>query len=144
MKKKIRARVPFNTGQRIHRPSKGKGSYNRKDMKQVNEETSGTMCNVCGNHVEQHESAIELGILTGELQSKGASRFVYRDKHIGCSPSRAQRIIHPRYPRVIDDREQFDIRLWSEEDRAKWTKVYTEAWVRLQEKHNPSWKGGEA
>jgi hypothetical protein len=90
--------------------------------------------------VPKHDSSIELGLLTGELDKEAPNRFVHQDKHIGCSPSRAQRIIHPAYPQVFDDRESFDIRLWSEEDRAKWTKVYTEAWVKLQEAENPSWK----
>jgi stalled ribosome alternative rescue factor ArfA len=37
MKKKVtskpRARVEWNTGQRVHLPKKGKGSYNRKKSK---------------------------------------------------------------------------------------------------------------
>jgi hypothetical protein len=63
-------------------------------------------------------------------------------KHIKCSPSRAQRIIHPAFPPVVDSRSQFDMRrgdnVWTNEMREKWIKVYTEAWVRLQEKYNPS------
>ena len=31
---------------------------------------------------------------------------------------------------------------WTNEDREKWIKVYTEAWVRLQEKYNPNWVTG--
>jgi hypothetical protein len=29
--------------------------------------------------------------------------------------------------------------VWTNEMREKWIKVYTEAWVKLQEKYNPSW-----
>ena len=29
-KKKIRKQVPWNTGERVHQPKKGKGSYNRR------------------------------------------------------------------------------------------------------------------
>jgi stalled ribosome alternative rescue factor ArfA len=32
-KPKLRALVPWNTGQRIHPPKKGKGAYNRKNTK---------------------------------------------------------------------------------------------------------------
>lgn len=32
-KPKLRARVEWNTGQRIHLPKKGKGSYKRKESK---------------------------------------------------------------------------------------------------------------
>jgi hypothetical protein len=32
------------------------------------------------------------------------------------------------------------MRLWDKAKRDKWVKVYTDAWVRLQEKHNPEWK----
>ena len=103
----------------------------------MSEETTGTMCNVCGGRVEQHDSAIELAIETGELKGEQPNRFVLMDKHIRCSPSRAQRIIHPEYPQVIDDRPSFDIRTWSSERREHWCKVYTDAWVRLQEKHKP-------
>ena len=43
----------------------------------------------------------------------------------------------------IDNRPQFDMRrgdnVWTNEMREKWIKVYTEAWVKLQEKYNPSW-----
>ena len=80
---------------------------------------------------------------TVELKKDSACRHFIRDKHIKCSPSRAQRIIHPQFPTVVDNRPQFDIRrglgCWTNEDREKWIKIYTEAWVRLQEKYNPNW-----
>jgi len=31
--KKLRALVPWNTGQRVHKPKKGTGSYDRKKIK---------------------------------------------------------------------------------------------------------------
>ena len=47
------------------------------------------------------------------------------------------------YPRVVDIRPEFDWRLdsgnWTDELREKWQKIYTNAWVRLQEKYNPNW-----
>ena len=95
-------------------------------------------CITCGEHIAEYDSSVELAVLTGELDSK--SRILVRDKCIKCSPSRAQRIIHPQYAQVFDDRPTYDMRLWDEGKRSKWVKIYTDAWVKLQEKHNPNWK----
>ena len=101
-------------------------------------------CHECGELIEgKWDSQVYLGMETGELDKSGIHRWLIYDKHIKCSPSRAQRIIHPDFPAVIDNRSQFDMRrgdnVWTNEMREKWIKVYTEAWVRLQEKYNPSW-----
>jgi hypothetical protein len=117
-------------------------------MSEENEEKAYTInCRVCGEHVEEYDSAIEFGVLTGELDGvEGADcrakpiRFIMRDKHIRCSPSRAQRIMCDEFPQVVDDRPEFDMRLWDKAKRDKWVKVYTDAWIRLQERHNPEWK----
>ena len=95
-------------------------------------------CSVCNSPVDKWDSAIELGIETGELSGDKPNRFVIRDKHIRCSPSRAQRIKHPDFPPVIDDRPAFDIRLWKDAGkREHFIKCYTEAWMRVQHNHNP-------
>jgi len=44
----------------------------------------------------------------------------------------------------VDERPQFDWRpeadnSWTDEMRNKWKKVYTDAWVSLQERYNPHW-----
>ena len=116
-------------------------------------------CHTCGEPIKgKWDSQVELGLETGELDrdsyhqqiihrvlpSSRILHFIY-DKHIKCSPSRAQRIVHSKYPTVIDERPQFDWRpeadnAWTDEMRTKWKKVYIEAWIRLQEKHNPDWK----
>jgi hypothetical protein len=100
-------------------------------------------CYECDKPIKgKWDSQVALGLETGELDKDSAYQHFVYDKHIRCSPSRAQRIIHPEFPTVIDSRPEFDIRRglrWSNEDREKWIKVYTEAWVRLQEKHNPNW-----
>ena len=88
------------------------------------------------------ESQVHLALETGEFSEDSPYQHFVFDKHIRCSPSRAQRIIHPEFPTVTDSRPEFDIRRglnWTNEDREKWIKVYTEAWVRLQEKYNPNW-----
>ena len=102
-------------------------------------------CEVCGKIIEgKWDSQVYLGMETGELAKSGIHRWLIYDKHIKCSPSRAQRIVHPKYPVVVDERPQFDWRpeadnTWTDEMRKKWKEVYTDAWVRLQEKYNPNW-----
>jgi hypothetical protein len=96
-------------------------------------------CQECGKPIEgDWESQIALGIETGELTDRPSNRLFIYDKHIRCSPSRAQRIVHPDFPPVVDERPQYDIRRddgpWDDEMRKKYRKLYTEAWARLQEK----------
>ena len=97
-------------------------------------------CHVCGEPIEgQWNSLIELGIETGELKRGQINRLFFRDKCIKCSPSRSQHIVHPRFPPVRDDREQYNKDFWDKYERAKYQKLYTNAWIRLQEKFNPTW-----
>ena len=77
-----------------------------------------TDCAGCGKPIEgAWDSQIELGVETGEIADKASNRLFIYDKHIRCSPSRAQRIVHPDFPPVVDDREGFDQRLWPEDRR---------------------------
>ena len=102
-------------------------------------------CHECGKLIEgKWDSQVYLGMETGELDKSGIHRWLIYDKHIKCSPSRAQRIVHPKFPRVIDTREQFDWRpeadnIWTDEMRVKYKKLYTDSWVSLQKKYNPIW-----
>ena len=62
-------------------------------------------CHECGELIEgKWDSQVYLGMETGELSKSGIHRWLIYDKHIKCSPSRAQRIVHPRYPTVVDER----------------------------------------
>ena len=102
-------------------------------------------CEVCGETIEgKWDSQVYLGMETGELLRSSIHRWLIYDKHIKCSPSRAQRIVHPKYPTVVDERPQFDWRpeannAWTDEKRKKYKKLYTDSWVRLQERYNPNW-----
>ena len=102
-------------------------------------------CEVCGETIEgKWDSQVYLGMETGELLRSSIHRWLIYDKHIKCSPSRAQRIVHPKYPMVIDDRLQYDWRpeannAWTDEKRKKYKKLYTDSWVKLQERYNPNW-----
>ena len=104
-------------------------------------------CVGCDKPIEgEWESAIALGIETGELSDTNANRMLIYDKHIRCSPSRAQRIVHDKFPPVIDERPQFDWRpeadnAWTDEGRKKYKKIYTRAWLHLQFRTNPLWRG---
>jgi len=103
-------------------------------------------CEVCGEIIEgKWDSQVYLGMETGELSTDSIHRWLIYDKHIKCSPSRAQRIVHPRYPTVVDERPQFDWRpeannAWTDQKRNEYRELYTDAWVRLQERYNPNWE----
>ena len=101
-------------------------------------------CHECGELIEgKWDSQVYLGMETGELDKGGLHRWLIYDKHIKCSPSRAQRIIHPDFPPVVDNRPQFDWRRgdnsWTNERREEFRELYTNAWVALQGKYNPNW-----
>jgi len=92
-------------------------------------------CSVCGKEVGKSESSLALAMLVGEFSpeiGEARARFTHVDKHIRCSPSRAQRIVHPKFPPVVDERPAFDWRLWAEDRRDLFKHLYTNAWVRLQ------------
>jgi len=102
-------------------------------------------CEVCGKPIKgEWESQIAFGIETGELKDTAYSRYCIYDKHIRCSPSRAQRIVHPQFPPVIDERPKLDWRrddgVWDDAMRVKYKKLYTDSWVRLQTRTNPTWQ----
>ncbi len=104
-------------------------------MKQLIGVINRNKCSVCGKEVDKSESALALSMLTGEFKPEtreSHARFTYVDKHIRCSPSRGQRIVHPKFPPVVDERPAFDWRLWPEERRDLFKHLYTNAWVRLQ------------
>lgn len=93
-------------------------------------------CYACNKQVEKHESALRLGVLAGEFPSKvtlNNLKFLgYADKHIACSPSRAQHIVHPEFPPVKDERVQYNKDFWDRSECSKYQSLYTNAWVVLQ------------
>lgn len=98
-------------------------------------------CYTCGETIKgKYDSAIQLAIEMKELKGEGKSRFFFHDKCIKCSPSRAQHIVHPKFPTVTDNREQYNKEFWDKHERSKYQKLYTNAWVRLQEKYNSNWE----
>ena len=101
-----------------------------------------TKCYTCGEPIKgKWDSTIQLAIEMGELEGEAKSHFFFHDKCIRCSPSRSQHIVHSEFVPVKDRREQYNKYFWDMYERSKYEKLYTNAWVRLQEKYNPSWKG---
>jgi len=97
-------------------------------------------CYSCGEPIEgKWDSTIQLAIEMGELEGEAKSRFFFHDKCIKCSPSRAQHIVHPKFPAVKDNREQYNKMFWDKYERSKYEKLYTNAWIKLQERYNPKW-----
>ena len=100
-----------------------------------------TKCYTCGEPIKgKWDSTIQLAIEMGELEGEAICRFYFHDKCIRCSPSRAQHIIHSEFVPVKDRREQYNKYFWDKYERVKYEKIYTNAWVSLQEKYNPAWK----
>ena len=100
-----------------------------------------TDCYACGESIKgKWDSAIQLAIEMGQLEGEEKSRFFFHDKCIKCSPSRAQHIVHAKFPPVKDSREQYNKEFWDKYERSKYEKLYTSAWVCLQEKYNPNWQ----
>jgi hypothetical protein len=105
----------------------------------------GNICAGCDKEIKDYESYLYLGILVGTINP--LRLFTAYDKHIRCSPSRAQHIHHPKFKKVVDKRPEFDVRLWlgdegsQTEERAQLYKhLYTNAWVRLQYQYNPNFQ----
>jgi len=97
-------------------------------------------CYTCGEPIKgKWDSVIQLAIEMKELKGEGKSRFFFHDKCIKCSPSRSQHIVHSEFAPVKDLREQYNKEFWDKHERSKYQRLYTSAWVRLQEKYNPSW-----
>jgi hypothetical protein len=74
-------------------------------------------CYSCDKQIEgKWDSTIQLAIEMGELEGEAKSRFS-----------------------VKDDREQYNKMFWDKYERSKYEKLYTNAWIRLQERYNPKW-----
>jgi len=98
-------------------------------------------CDKCGKEMSAREDAVRVAAIAWDepetLLFAGA-------RHIRCSPSRAQHIVHPDFEPVVDDRLAFDKRLWDDPEnhvykkrgagfREECERRYTDAWVQLQD-----------
>ena len=88
------------------------------------------ICDKCGKTIEKKDSATWLAVEAGEMDGLGL--FVFRDRHIQCSPSRAQFVIGLD---IVDDRPEYDKRLLSVEARVNRENRWTNAFNKLQEEN---------
>ena len=98
-------------------------------------------CDKCKKEVDPRDDAVRISAIAWnepETLIFGGAR------HIKCSPSRAQHIVHPDFPPVFDDRYAFDKRQWTDPDHPVYERRgpdfgkeceerYTKAWVQLQD-----------
>jgi len=86
-------------------------------------------CDKCGENVDSYEDATML-----EAIAYGTAPLVFghQRRHILCSPSRAQYIVHEDFEETIDDRQAFDKRCLPEEMRKQREELWTSAWETLQ------------
>jgi len=85
-------------------------------------------CDVCGNDVQKNEDATHLEAIVNESPM---TVLVSGVRHILCSPSRAQYIVHENFTPVVDDRQAYDKRLLPKDMRIRREKEWTNAWVEL-------------
>lgn len=95
-----------------------------------NENDDIKFCDKCGRPVEDHENLGNLFIHISVLA--GITAFSSPDRHIACSPSRAQHILHRKFPKIVDERPEYDRRKMSRDKRKRLDKRFTKAWVSLQ------------
>lgn len=88
------------------------------------------MCDKCGKPVLHNEDAT---VLAAIAQRVPFLVLVYAPRHILCSPSRAQYIVHDGFPPVVDDRPEYDKRLLPKKERELSEAAFTEAWIYMQE-----------
>lgn len=85
------------------------------------------ICDKCGMPVARKDSALWLAVTAGEVKAPGL--FVFDERHIRCSPSRAQYI--PSF-NVVDDRPEYDKRLLQPAERLAREALWTAAFNQLQ------------
>ena len=85
-------------------------------------------CDICGESVLLKEDATHLE----SIVFKNAAVLISNPRHILCSPSRGQYVVHEDFEEVVDRREAYSKWMLPENMRLKREKKWTDAWVRLQ------------
>ncbi len=89
-------------------------------------------CDKCLLPVNKKENLAQLYAEIGIVEALASLNSPNR--HIRCSPSRAQYIVHKDFPPVVDNRPDFDKRRQKRADRIAQEKIYTNAWLALNSK----------
>jgi len=87
-------------------------------------------CDMCGEIVSHKEDATVLEAL---VYKRPSTIFLASARHIRCSPSRAQYIVHEKFDSIIDHREAYDKRCLPAPMREAGETLWTAAWEKLQE-----------
>ena len=85
-------------------------------------------CDVCGEGVQPKEDATHLE----SIVFKSAVVLISNPRHILCSPSRGQYVVHEDFEEVLEHREAYSKWTLPDKMRIKREKKWTDAWVRLQ------------
>ena len=86
-------------------------------------------CDKCGEDVEAREDATMLEAIAYD---KAFLIFGAKRRHILCSPSRAQFIVHDDFEETFDYRREYDKRLLPTPMRKSKEALWTSAWEILQ------------
>ena len=98
-------------------------------------------CDKCGKSVNPRDDAVRISAIAW---NEPLTLLFAGARHIRCSPSRAQHIVHPHFKPVFDDRYAFDKRQWTDPSHPVYKKHgsdyvkecerrYTDAWIQLQD-----------
>ena len=87
-----------------------------------------TTCDKCGESVQSSEDVTWLEAIA----KNNNSIMLHHARHILCSPSRAQYVVHDDFEKSHDYREDYDKRLKPKKTVDRLEKMWTEAWVQLQ------------
>ena len=98
-------------------------------------------CDVCGKPVDDVDNAVYLDAI---IQGKSHLPFFVRRRHILCSPSRAQFIMHPKFKDIFDPRPEYDKRLMGIGTVEREERKHTQAWQELQRQCKERENNGEA
>jgi hypothetical protein len=87
-------------------------------------------CDMCGEIVSYKEDAT---ILEALVYKRPITIFLAAARHIRCSPSRAQYIVHENFDAIIDQRAAYDKRCLPAHMREAGETLWTKAWEKLQD-----------
>jgi hypothetical protein len=93
-------------------------------------------CDVCDKPVERTDDTTMLESLVYAESVSSAFLLVSNARHILCSPSRAQYIVHEDFVETIDERVSFDKRCLPAPMRKSRETLWTAAWEALQKENS--------
>ena len=93
---------------------------------------SGT-CDKCGETVDYNEDAT---VLESVVYNTPGSILINSPRHLLCSPSRSQFIVHEDFEETIDERESWDKRCLPTPMRKSRESLWTSAWELLQRENS--------